>query len=99
MNSLGEHGPAVAASLATSTSLHTIDLCSNHLEEHGLAVATSLATSKLLTFIRVGNPYEPLQIEADSIVASNKAHLIELDLKLLRIQQINPLIKICLTKE
>jgi hypothetical protein len=88
-NNLREHGPAGAASLATSTSLHTIDLSNNNLGKHGLAVAASLATSKLLTFISVENQFEPLQIEIDSIVASNTAHLIELDLKLLSIQQIN----------
>lgn len=64
-------------------------MSNNNLGKHGLAVAASLATSKLLTFISVENQFDPLQIEIDSIVASNKAHLIELDLKLLSIQQIN----------
>ena len=37
---LGSHGPATAAALATSHSIHTGNMYAYHLRAHGLATAT-----------------------------------------------------------
>ena len=39
-NNLGEHGPATAAALATSHTIHTVNMRSNELGAHGPDTAT-----------------------------------------------------------